>query len=103
MCASLNDLLAALIVAALDERQISGGTVALALMSVAQRMHLTDELTPEVRRFVWSLCGELGLPAVLDLPEPSWKRRNGKNVTAVMGLSPIDVNCLQCDGTGREN
>jgi len=89
MCASLNDLLAALIVAALDERQISGGTVALALMSVAQRMHLTDELTPEVRRFVWSLCGELGLPAVVSRSEPGWKRRNGKCVTAALELPSI--------------
>jgi len=94
----LNDLLAALAVAELDKRQIGGGTIALALVGVAKRMHLTGELTPEVRRFVWSVCGELGLPAVLDLPEPGWKRRNGKHVTTVMELPSIDANCPQCDG-----
>jgi len=85
----LNDLLAALTVVELDKRQISGGTIALALVSVAKRMSLTGELTPEVRLFVWLLCGELDLPAVVNLPESGWRRRNGKRMTAVLKLLSI--------------
>lgn len=86
---SANALLAALVIAALDERQMSGGTVALTLIAVAQRMHLTGELTPEVRRFVWLVCGELGLPAIVALPERGWRRRNGRSVMATLELPSV--------------
>jgi hypothetical protein len=82
--------LAARVIVALNERQFGGGVIALAMVKIAKRMSLTGELTPEVLRFAWSLCGELDLPAVLSPPPPrQWERRNGKRVTAALELPSI--------------
>jgi hypothetical protein len=80
-----NDL-AALIIAALDERQLSGGDVMLAMLTAIDRLNLTGDVTPEVRRFAALVCWLLKLPAVVEPPPRRWNRRNGRYVTAVAEL-----------------